>query len=67
MGKFLSVVVGALAALVGLILLISWWTWFLRGFMAVVPVMLIFGGVIAVIAGVSEIKDAGQTKKEEKK
>ena len=67
MGKFLSVIVGGLAALVGFILLISWWTWFLRGMMVVAPAMLIFGGVIAVIAGLSEMKDATQVKKEEKK
>lgn len=67
MGKVLSIVLGALAALVGLILLISWWGWFLRGLMAVVPAMLIFGGIIALIAGVSEMKDAIQSKKEEKK
>jgi len=64
MGKVLSVVLGALASLIGLILLINWWGWFLRGLMAVVPVMLIFGGVIALIAGISEVRDATQAKKE---
>ena len=66
MGKVLSIVLGALAALVGCILLISWWGWFLRGLMAVIPPMLIFGGIIALIAGVSEVKDAIQSKKEKK-
>ena len=66
MGKVLSVILGALAAVVGLILLISWWGWFLRGLMAIVPAMLIFGGAIALIAGLSELKDAVQSKKEEK-
>jgi len=67
MGKILSVVLGALTVLVGFILLLSWWTWFLRGLMAVVPAILIFGGIIALIAGISEVKDATQAKKEEKK
>ena len=67
MGKVLSVVLGAVATLVGLILLINWWGWFLAGLMAIVPAMLIFGGVIALIAGASEIKDSMQTKTEEKK
>jgi len=67
MGKILSVVLGALTALVGFILLLSWWAWFLRGLMAVVPVILIFGGIIALVAGISEVKDATQAKKEEKK
>jgi succinate-acetate transporter protein len=64
MGKVLSIVLGASAALVGVILLISWWGWFLRGLMAVIPAMLIFGGIIALIAGVSEMKDAAQSSKE---
>ncbi|PIU40848.1 MAG: hypothetical protein COS99_08050 [Candidatus Omnitrophica bacterium CG07_land_8_20_14_0_80_42_15] len=67
MGKVLSVVLGALAAVVGLVLLIVWRVWFIRGLQAVVPAMLIFGGVIALIAGVSELKDALQANKEEKK
>jgi hypothetical protein len=66
MGKVLSIVLGALTALVGFILLISWWGWFLRGLMALVPVMLIFGGIIALIAGISEVKDAIQSKSETK-
>jgi len=67
MGKVLSVVLGALAAVVGLVLLIVWRVWFIRGLQAVVPAMLIFGGVIALIAGISELKDALQANKEEKK
>ena len=67
MGKILSVILGVLAALLGVILLINWWGWFLRGLMAAIPAMLIFGGIIALIAGVSEMKDAIQSKKEAKK
>lgn len=64
MGKTLSIVIGAIVAFVGLVLLIAWWYEFLfilRGFL---PAILIFGGVIALIAGVSELKDTLKSKKE---
>ncbi len=67
MGKFLSVIIGTAVAVIGLIGLIAW-----RGALALVlkgsvPIILIFGGVIAVIAGISEIKDELALKKEESK
>jgi len=67
MGKMMSVVLGAAAAVVGFILLIKWWGFFLIGLKAIVPAMFIFGGIIALIAGLSEIKDSAVSKKEEKK
>ena len=67
MGKYLSAIVGAAVALVGLVLLLKWKAAFLIMFKGTVPAMLIFGGVIAVIAGISEVKDELASKKEEKK
>ena len=67
MGKYLSVIIGAIVALVGLLGLIGWLGDFLLVLRGSVPAMLIFGGVIAVIAGISEIKDESASKKEEKK
>ena len=67
MGKFLSIIIGGVVAALGLIGLLAWkhdLGVMLRG---TVPAMLIFGGVIAVIAGVSELKDEAASKKEEKK
>ncbi|MGB2599900.1 MAG: hypothetical protein WBB86_06535 [Candidatus Omnitrophota bacterium] len=57
MGKVLSLLIGAVVAILGLILLIAWWYEFLFLLRGCIPVMLIFGGVIAVIAGLSELKD----------
>ena len=67
MGKYASVIIGAIVALLGAIGLIGWRGDFLLVLRGSVPAMLIFGGVIAVIAGMSEIKDELASKKEEKK
>ena len=67
MGKYMSVIVGAIVALLGLWALLGWWGDFLLVLRGCVPAMLIFGGVIAVIAGLSEMKDELASKKEEKK
>ncbi|MDP2913754.1 MAG: hypothetical protein Q8N91_07130, partial [Candidatus Omnitrophota bacterium] len=57
--------VGGVVALVGLIGLISWWFDFIVLLKGCVPAMMIFGGLIAVIAGISEMKDEAASKKEE--
>ncbi len=67
MGKYLSVIIGAVVALLGLWGLMGWWSDFLLVLRGSIPAMLIFGGIIAVIAGVSELKDGLASKKEEKK
>lgn len=67
MGKYLSVIIGAVVALLGLWGLIGWLDDFLLVLRGSIPAMLIFGGIIAVIAGVSELKDELASKKEEKK
>jgi hypothetical protein len=66
MGKYLSIVIGAAVALLGLIGLLRWIGPFVTVLKGTVPAMLIFGGVIAVIAGMSEISDEMAAKKEEK-
>ena len=67
MGKYVSVIGGLVAILLGLIGLIRWWVLFVKLLYATVPAILILGGLIALAAGVSEIKDAMKSKKEEKK
>jgi len=57
MGKVLSLLIGVVVAILGLILLIAWWYEFMFLVRGCIPIMLIFGGVIAVIAGLSELKD----------
>jgi hypothetical protein len=62
MGKVLSLLIGTVAALFGLILLISWWYEFLFVVRGTLPVILVFAGVVAVIAGLSELKDTVKNK-----
>ena len=64
MGKTLSLTIGIIAAFIGLVLLISWWYEFLFVVRAILPILLILGGVIAVLAGISELKDVIKSKKE---
>ncbi len=63
MGKILSLSIGSIVTLVGLILIFVWWYEILFVLRAVVPLMLAFGGIIAVIAGLSELKDTLKSKK----
>jgi hypothetical protein len=48
---------GIVAAVVGLILLLVWWVPFLQLLAGALPVMLLFGGAIAVYLGFDEVKD----------
>lgn len=67
MGKYAGVVVGAVVVIVGVAGLVRWWGPFFMILKGTIPAMLIFGGAIAVIAGLSEMKDETAAKKEEKK
>ena len=57
MGKYLGVVIGAVIVLLGLIGIISFLSDFLTVLRGTLPAMFILAGAIAVIAGLSEIKD----------
>jgi hypothetical protein len=63
MGKYMSVIIGAAVAALGVTGLAGWWCDFLTVLKGTVPAMLVFGGVIAVIAGLSELKDEAASKK----
>ncbi len=67
MGKVASIIGGTAAAVVGLILIFVWNKAFVLGLEFLIMFALILGGVIAVIAGISEIKDSLAAKKEEPK
>jgi len=62
MGKILSLLIGAIITVLGLILLMAWWYEFMFVVRGVLPLFLILGGVIAVLAGISEFKDAMKLK-----
>ncbi|MFC1590708.1 hypothetical protein ACFL42_04370 [Candidatus Omnitrophota bacterium] len=67
MGKYLSVIIGSAVALFGLSLLGKWLGNLLFVLKGAIPAVLIFGGVIAAIAGISEIKDELASRKEGEK
>lgn len=67
MGKFLSVIGGAVAIVIGVILFFAWNEAFKLGLQFSIMAILVFGGLIALIAGLSEIKDSLSAKKEETK
>ncbi len=67
MGKYLSIVVGAVVVILGLLGIVGWRSELLTVLKGSVPAILIFGGAIAVIAGLSELKDVEAANKSENK
>ncbi|MFP4082979.1 MAG: hypothetical protein ACLFVG_09535 [Candidatus Aminicenantes bacterium] len=64
MGKVLAIIGGLIAMAGGIVLVIFvWWREFYELVFGFVPPVLFFAGLIAVIAGISSIKDAMRTKK----
>ena len=66
MGKVLSIIGGAIAIVIGVILLIKWVNIVIMGIKFCIVGALIFGGLMAVIFGIIEIKDSMELKKLEK-
>jgi len=69
-GKFLAILGGIVSIVLGVKGLIVWFDDFKVLLKGGIPPMLIFGGLIALIAGIGEIKDAAaraREKKQEKK
>jgi len=67
MGKYITVLGGLVSIIVGIWGLTSWWYSFVILLKGSVPLILILGGLAAFFAGISEVKDSMQTKKEEVK
>ena len=67
MGKYITVLGGLISIIVGIWGLISWWYSFVILLKGSVPPILVLGGLAALFAGISEIKDSAQAKKEEAK
>ncbi len=63
MGKFLAVVLGLAAMAGGVLLILFVWGPLVRDLIfACIPLILLFGGLIAFVAGVSSMKDAARAK-----
>ena len=67
MGKCVTVLGGLVSIIIGIWGLISWWYSFVILLKGSVPAILILGGLAALFAGISEVKDSMQAKKEEVK
>ncbi len=53
----MALVGGLIALVLGLIGIITWWSYFIKALAAGVPVMLILGGALATYLGIEELKD----------
>ena len=56
MSNVLGVIIGVVVIIVGLILIVIWWSMFIKGLMAVVPILLVLIGAGILIYFISEIK-----------
>jgi hypothetical protein len=65
MGKVISIVCGIIAILIGIILLVKWIKIFIVGLQFCIVIALLFGGLVAVVFGIIEIRDARELKKME--
>jgi uncharacterized membrane protein len=66
MFNVLGIVIGVIVIIVGLILLVTWWAMFIKGLMAIVPILLILIGAGALFYFVSEVKSKLEIGKEKK-
>jgi uncharacterized membrane protein len=60
----LGVIIGVIVIIVGFILLVSWWSMFIKGLMAIVPILLLLIGAGALVYFISEIKSKLEIRKE---
>jgi len=67
MGKLLSIIIGTACMVIGIVLIFVFSEAFVLGLQFLLMLILIIGGLIALIAGISEIKDSLAAKKEEDK
>jgi len=58
---------GIIAVVVGLLGIIRWWSLFVKGLQAAVPFFILLVGIIAIAAGISDIKDRIEEQKEKEK
>jgi len=63
--NILGIIFGVVVIIIGLALLITWWGMFIKGLMAVVPILLLLIGAGVLVYFISEIKSKLEVGKEE--
>lgn len=59
------IILGGIAAIIlGVLGLINWWSLFLKALAALIPFILVVGGVFAVIIGISTVRERAEEKRE---
>ena len=66
MDKTGNIIGGGIAVILGLLGLIFWWDLLIGILKGSVPILLLLGGIISLVAGISEMKEASKTKEEKK-
>ena len=64
MSNIVSIVGGGIAIIIGLFGLIFWWDSFIAILKGGIPILLLLGGIISLVVGISEIKETSKGKKE---
>lgn len=64
MGKVLGIVIGVVLVILGAWGLITWWSLFVRGLMAAVPILAVIVGVVLLVFFISEIRSSFQERAE---
>ncbi len=65
MNKMTSIVGGGVAAILGILGLIFWWDSFMTILKGGIPIILLLGGIISLVAGISELKETSKPKKKQ--
>ena len=53
----LALVGGIIATIIGVVLFIIWWGFFVKILAGIVPILLALGGALAIYIGIDELKD----------
>ncbi len=65
MSNVLGIIIGVVVVVVGVILLVTWWSMFIKGLMATLPILLILIGAGVLLYFISEMKSKIDLSKED--
>ena len=67
MSNITGIIVGVVLVILGLVLLVVWWSMFIKALMAIIPILLILIGAGALAYFVSEIKSKLESRKKRRR